>query len=99
MGKDKITGTAPLNQKGLVVSHKPKSASGKFIGDAAAVHIHTEGSRYHVKFGTSDKTRMNFNPGNASEVQSAYDYLQEKWKSSHSGYKACEDWFKKKGAK
>lgn len=98
MGKDKL-GSGPLNQKGQVVSNKAKSAGGKFIGDAAAVHIHTEGSRYHVKFGTSEKTRMNFNPTKPAEVQSAYDYLQEKWKPTHSGYKQCDDWFKKKGAK
>ena len=99
MAKKSDIGSGPLNQKGQVVSNKAKSTGGKFIGDAAAVHIHTEGSRYHVKFGTSDKTRMNFNPGNATEVQSAYDYLQEKWKTSHAGYKECVAWFKKKGAK
>lgn len=98
-GKKEKFETQPLNKKGQVVSQKKTSSGGKFIGDAAAVHIHTEGSRYHVKFGTSDKTRLNFNPTNKTEVQGAYDYLQEKWKTTHSGYKECEKWFKSNGAK
>lgn len=66
----------------------------KFIGNPAAVHIHLEGKRYHIKNSITN-TRFDFDPNNSQQVQHAYHLLQNDPAYAGDGNAACQRWMEK----
>lgn len=68
----------------------------KFIGKSSAVHIHLEGRFYHVKFGSDQSSRLNFDPQKRQQIQTAYEYTRDNLEGE--GKQACLTWFLEHGA-
>lgn len=76
---------------------KDGNKKGKFVGAPHGCHIHIVSDNSHFKVGTSDRTRMDFDPDTYNDqMQEAYDEVRTQY-SGKPGYANCIAWFQAKG--